>query len=64
MYQDTYKNNYVCPSIKNDELMKVFKDKCNKYGIKYDINQIYKIQYQEMQKNLEKTDFNLFNMDK
>lgn len=64
MYQDTYKNSYVCQSLKNDELMKVFKDKCHKYGIKYDINQIYKIQEQEMQKNLEKTDFNLFNMDK
>lgn len=50
MYQDTYKNSYVCPSLKNDELMKVFKDKCHKYGIKYDINQIYKIQEQEMQK--------------
>ena len=64
MYQDTYKNSYACPSLKNGELMKVFKDKCHKCGIKYDINQIYKIQEQEMQKNLEKTDFNLFNMDK
>lgn len=54
-YIDTFKDSYMCPSPNTDNLKKVFKEHCDKYGIVYKMKDIVA----ESKKYIKQTQFTL-----